>query len=636
MISDRHLAYYRERAEGGVALLFSEQLTATPLSGSPFANAIAAYEERQVDGFAAISAALEPHDTRFFAQLFAAGALGNATHGLDEWAPVRGPSRVAVPGGGAPVPLTRGELEQIVADFVRSAANVRAGALDGVEVHGAHGWLVGQFLSPFYNRRDDDYGGTLENRCRLALEIGRAIRAEVGPDFPLGLALTYDEMMGSAGITETDALAQLDVLSRANVYDFFDLSIGSAHSEHFTIAPMDVPEGFALRFAARAKAQIGDRAAIFVAGRIVDPVMAAQAIHDGAADMVAMSRAHLADPHIVRKAASGRMRDIRRCVGANACVERALQDQPVACLLSPRTGRELTWGAGSPAWVARGAVRRVLIAGAGPAGLHAGAVAAARGHGVVVHERDSAPGGHLRDVSWLPTRASWNHAIEDMVVALERAGGTLRLNSHVDRRLLETNPADVVLIAVGAEWEATGASANCPARTSIPGLEPERALGLDVALRAAREDPTALGSGVLILEEAGEYAPLGLAEALARVGTEVRIVCTGASIGAAAAARLELPHVLPRLRRLGVKLTVGHDVSAVHGTSVELADVWGGGRHRLEGIDSIVLALRRRPRASPLNGEGDGTADGRRIGDALAPRSTMAVMHEAEVVARNL
>ena len=324
LLSDRHVAFYRERARGGVGLLFSEQLTATPLSDTAFPRSLPAFDDRQVESFAVLAEALAPYETRFFAQLVAAGVKGESTVGLDRWGPVRGPSRTPAPGGEVPLPLDDTDLARITSDFAHSARNVRAGGLDGVEVHGAHGWLIGQFLSPFYNHRDDLYGGSLENRCRLALEIGRAIRAEVGEDFPVGLSLTYDEVIGDAGITPEDTEAQLELLAATGVYDFFDLSVGAPHSGHLTISPMNVPQGYAIPFAARAKQVVGDRAAIFVAGRIVDLSLAARAVAEGAADVVGMTRAHLADPHLIRKARAGRAFETTRCVGANVCVGRAL------------------------------------------------------------------------------------------------------------------------------------------------------------------------------------------------------------------------------------------------------------------------------------------------------------------------
>lgn len=197
LLGDRHVAFYRERARGGVGLLVSEQLTATSISRTPFPRAIAAYDERQVERFHVLAEALREYKTRFFA----GGGGGASTVGLDQWGAVRAPSAIPIPGGEVLLPLETGEIEQVILDFARSDRNVRAGGLHGVEVHGSHGCLVGQFLNPFFNRRDDAYGGSVEKRCRLSLEIGRAIRDEVGQEFPVGLALTYDECIGVAGIT---------------------------------------------------------------------------------------------------------------------------------------------------------------------------------------------------------------------------------------------------------------------------------------------------------------------------------------------------------------------------------------------------------------------------------------------------
>ncbi len=659
-ISDRHLAIYEERARGGVGLMFSEQLTASPISRSPFGSEILAYDEGQVERFAALAERLAPYESRFFAQLFCGGVSGSSTAGLSGWGPVRGPSAIGSPGGETPRPLSVGEIEEIVADFVRSARHVKEGGLDGVEIHGAHGWLICQFLSPFYNRREDAYGGSVENRCRFALEIGRAIRAEVGPDFPLGIALTYDEKIGEAGITEADTLAQLEVLCAEGVFDFFDLSVGAPHSVHFTIAPMAVPEGFSLDFAGRAREVVAGRAKVFAAGRVVDPRMAAAAVRDGAVDMVAMSRAHLADPHLVRKAREGRPGEIRRCVGANVCVGRAKAGQPVACVLSPSTGRELDGWPYDPAEppaavvdgvrplggsVPAGGSRRVLVVGAGPAGLRAGAVLAARGHEVTVLERRERAGGHLADLATLPTRAGWGRAVEDLLAELARSGAALRLGTEVDRSLVDAESPDVVLLATGAEWESTGASPAVPAgiagvarNSRIPRVSRHsdggpRLLGLDAAIEAARVDPSRLGASVVIADDTGTYAPLGLAEALASAGAAVRFLTARGEIGTEPAFHLELPHLLPRLRALGVGLDAGRAVTAVDRDEVEVTDLWGGPTERIADVDTVVLALRRRSRdglAAELAGAGPELLT---IGDAFAPRPTAAAIEEAERVA---
>ncbi len=631
-ISDRHLAIYEERARGGVGLMFSEQLTASPLSPSPFPSEIRAYDERQVERFAALAERLAPYDSRFFAQLFSGGISGSSTAGMEGWMPVRGPSRIGEPGGEEPLPLSAEELAAIAADYARSAAHVKAGGLDGVEIHGAHGWLVGQFLSPFYNKREDSYGGSVENRCRFALQVGRAIREEVGPEFPLGIALTYDEMIGADGITPDDTLAQLEVLLAAGSFDFFDFSIGSPHSVHFTIAPMAVEEGFALEFAARARALAAGRAAVFVAGRIVNPRMAAAAVRDGAVDMVAMSRAQLADPHLARKAREGRPELIRRCVGANVCVGRAKTGEPVACVLTPATGRELDgWPHGDLPRVGPGEARRVLVAGAGPAGLRAGAIAAARGHEVTVFERRERAGGHLADLAWLPTREGWGRAVEDLLAELARAGAALRVGTAVDRELVERESPDLVLLAPGSEWEDGGAGAATPNGIAVDGGA--RVLGLDAALELAQLEPGRLGGSVVIADDTGTYAPLGLAEALAAAGTTVRFLTARGAIGSEPDFHLELPHLMPRLRALGVELATDRVVRAVHGGEVEVGDLWGGEPLHIYGVDTVILALRRRPRTELAELLAGAAPELRTIGDALAPRPTATAIEEAERIA---
>jgi 2,4-dienoyl-CoA reductase-like NADH-dependent reductase (Old Yellow Enzyme family)/thioredoxin reductase len=630
----RHLAFYRERALGGVGLLFTEQLSASPLSETPFANAIAAYDADNVPQFRELTEALAAYPTRLFAQLVAGGGMGSSTAGLDRWGPVRAPSHVPSPGGEVPQPLEVAEIAELVRDFARSARNMQAGGVHGVEVHGAHGWLVGQFLSPFYNRRDDEYGGSVEARCRLPLEIGAAIRVEVGQDFPLGLALTYDECIGSAGITIDETLAQLEVVVDASIFDFFDLSIGGSHSEYMTIASMSVPENHTLAAASSVKRFVGERAAVFVAGRVVDLEVAARAVANGDADVVAMTRAHLADPHLVRKAREGRIAETSRCVGANICVARALRGVEVACVVNPATGREESWGSGSLAPV--NIPRRIVVIGAGPAGLRVAATAAARGHHVTVIEREETPGGHLREIAWLPTRESWRRAVDDLVSAIDRRKGRLETGVRMDFKSLLAMSADTFVVATGATWDETGVSARGPDRASIPGSQGVRVVGLGAALTRAERDPQSLGRRIVIVDDTGTYAPLGLGEVLARAGASVYLLTPRPTIGAEAALELELPHVMPRLRRLGVEPIIWHDIGSIDGRRVVIEDVWQGDASTIEDVDAIVLAIRRVPQNAlfyELRAAGRAV---KLVGDARSPRTTHAVIHEAEALAREL
>jgi 2,4-dienoyl-CoA reductase-like NADH-dependent reductase (Old Yellow Enzyme family) len=630
-ISERHLSFYRERARGGVGLIFSEQLAASPLSDSPFSRALRAYDRELIRGFEQIAAAMHQYHTCFFAQLFAGGAAGSSTVALDGWSPVRAPSRVGAPDGEMPLPLTRDDIGSIVEDFAQSAKNVREGGLNGVEIHGSHGWLVGQFLSPFYNRRADDYGGSTENRCRFAIELGAAVRSAVGRDFPCGISLTYDELMGESGITPEDALRQLRILNDTGLFDFFDLSIGSSHQQHHTIASMAVPEGFALPFAAKAKAQVGRSAAILVAGRVVDPYMAAHAIQAGMADMVGMTRAHLADPHLLRKARLGDAEPVTHCVGMNACVKRALQDQPVICALNPVTGRESMWSSRVPV-----RPRRTLaVIGAGPAGMRFSLIAARAGHCVSLYERARCLGGHLATLAVLPGRGGWTTAIRDLEHGLSRAGA--QLIQGREPMLSELMQSDAVVVATGSTWDVSGESFSRFDRREIPGCTSAHVLPLDEAIRAATSHPASdLGRRVMIVDGTGTFAPLGLAALLSSRGADITLVTPHDSLGRVALSELDLPHIMPILQANRVRVIVSHDIQHIADASVVLQNVWGGAAQLIEGVDAVVLALLRRPDDALFQKLRALRSDVYCIGDAVSPRPLEAIIFEAEELARSL
>lgn len=633
--SDRHLAFYRERAEGGVGLLFSEQLIASPVSGSPFTQALSAYESRQIESLRLITTMLDAYESKFFAQLFCAGAAGLSTVGLDHWAPLRGPSGIAAPDGESPAPLTQDDIRKIVADHAQSAENVIAGGVHGIEIHGAHGWLVGQFLSPYYNRRVDQYGGTTENRCRFAIEIARSIRAVAGPRVPLGISLTYDELLGAAGITEDDTLRQLRVLDATGLFDFFDLSLASSHQQHFTIASMAVPQGITLPFAARARRIIRAQTKILTSGRITDVKMAGRAVLEGQADVIGMSRALLADPHLFRKARASSPKTITRCIGSNFCVARALVDQPVACVVNPRTGREASWPLLQRA--RRSQVIRVI--GAGPAGLRFARTAAQSGHRVSLYEKRPEVGGHLARLALLPSRESWSEAIADLRQEFLAAGGILHLGQPLDVLTALADSPDVIVVATGSLWAGRigNQAAQTQGRDALESNEGIRVLTLDDAIdQSVGASAPSIGRNVLIYEGCGTYAPLGLADRLSSRGVRVLIVTPNAAIGAVAAKELELPHVMPRLISRGITMMSDTRILDIAGPVVTLQSTWGGAPSAIAGIDCVVLAHRREPVNALYEAIRASRPRVHCIGDALSPRSTAAVIAEAESLARQL
>ena len=636
VISDRHVDYYRERAKGGAALLILEQQAAHP-AGMNYHAGCVAFDERAIPGYRALAEAVHEFGARQFVQVFAGGSQGRGTLHIHNWHPLWAVSRVpSVVYNETPMVMEQRHIDEIVDGFARSAVNIKAAGLDGIEIHAAHNQCVGEFLSPAFNKRDDRYGGSVQNRCRLLVEIAQEVRRRVGSDIAVGTRLSFDEYLGPAGITPQDSEEQLELLAATGLFDFFDISGGGYHTLHVSVSPMGaMEEGFMVPFARRAKAVVGDRAKVFVVGRILDVGFADRIVGEGSADMVAITRGHIADPFLVRKALEGRERETIRCVGANVCITRLIGDMEITCVFNPATGRERELGDGTLR--ATAAPRRIGVVGGGPAGLRCAATAARRGHEVVLYERGDRLGGHLNLIAGLPTREGWRVGIDNLVSPAQDAGVEIRLRTQASAAMLADEGLDVVVCAGGSTWERNGYSAVRPERDEIPGAEQDHVLDVASAIERALADPSSLGARVLIVDETDGYLPVGLAEILAGAGVSVEIVTPHLFAGADLLATLDMAHVIPRVKALGVTITAQQFVERIDGGAVELYDVWGVQRRTVE-VDSVVIAMMRRPN-DELYFElaaARGSETVHRVGDAVAPRKLEAVIYEGEALARAL
>ena len=637
ILGDRHVDYYRERAKGGAALFICEQQAAHRLSKGSFFEGCSAWEKRAIPQYAKLADAVHEHGARQFIQLFGCGVHDKGTMIMDEWHPLWGVSKLpSVVHNEIPLVMEQEHIDDVVEGFAESALNVQVAGCDGVEIHAAHSYLLGQFLSPTYNDRTDGYGGSVRNRCRIVLEIGEAIRARVGGALTVGVRLSFDEFLGEAGITPDQAEEQLEILSASGLFDFFNISGGGYYTLHHAVAPMGVKQGFMIPFGKRAKAVVGNRAKVFVVGRIIDLRQAEQALADGATDMVAMTRAQMAEPHLVKKTREGREKEIRRCMGANECVARLFDNRQAACVVNPTVGREARWGSGTLQPVAPADAKTIAVVGGGLAGMKTAEVAGSRGHRVVLFEREQRLGGHLNLLMGLPTRKEWGVAIDNLVRAMDAAGVDVRLGVDATPDLIERERPDAVVVATGARWDCDGRSQYRPGQPRLAGTEQENVIDVGTATARALADAGTLGRRVVILEETGYYLPLGLAEILAQAGAAVEVVTPRAMVGEDTARTLDLSFVMPRLTEAGVVCSAHTNVERIEGGTVHVRSVWGGEPRAIEGVDTVVVSMLRSPDDALYRALDGRIAALHRVGDALAPRRPIQLMYDGEELGRAL
>ena len=641
--SDRMVAYFAERARGGAALVGVEATSASRhLSGAQPGGAtsgwrLTAWERRTIPAFARLAEAVHEHDCRIFVQLSTGGVNDVGRAWIDDWHPVRGPSRVPSPiMNETPVALSGTDIDELTYDYGQSAANLQEAGIDGVEVHAAHGYLAMQFLSPAFNKRTDAYGGSAANRCRFSIEAAEAIRGRVGDQMTVGMRLSFDEFIGEAGVTPELAEECLDVLAGTGLFDYFSISCGSWYSLHRTVPPMgSAPEAFLVPYGKRAKSVVGNRARVFLAGRVLDLDTAERVLADGAADMVAMVRSHLADPFLVQKTREGRQREIVRCAGTNECMAAPAKGRQVTCVVNPSAGRERVWGEGTlrPATEPK----RVTVVGGGPAGMRVAGVAAKRGHEVALIERASQLGGHLDLLRRLPTRGDWQKVIDDLAVVLELNGVVVRLEETATAEMVIAGSPDALVCATGATWDRTGFSAGRPDRETMTGADQDHVMDVATAAWAALGDPAVLGARVLIVDDTGTYLPLGLAELLGKGGVEVEVLSRFPVIGDQIAGTQDLPWLLPRLGALDVRLSPNHFIEAIHGSDVDVYETLTRRARQIKAVDTVVLSMLRSPQDAVFRAlQENGTLPTHCIGDAVAPRSVAEAIYEGEKLGRAL
>lgn len=507
MPKERYTAYHAERAKAGVALTMTAGSAAVSKDSPPVFNNILAYSDKVVPWIQSLTDACHEHGCAVMIQLTHLGRRTGWNKG--HWLPSVSSSRHREPAHKAfPKLIEDWDIDRIIDDFADAAERMQAGGMDGIELQ-VYGHLLDQFWSPLTNDLTGPYGAdTLDNRLRFPLDVLNAVRKRVGDEFIIGFRYTADEAQ-KGGITEEDGIYISKRLADLGQLDFLNVIRGRIHTDPAmtdVIPVQGMPNAPHLDFAGRVKAETG--MPVFHAAKIPDVATARHAIRAGLLDMVGMTRAHMADPHIVQKIMEGREHDIRPCVGATYCLDRIYQAGDALCMHNAATGRELTM----PHVVTPAAnSKKIVVVGAGPGGLEAARVAAERGHDVIVFEAQPDPGGQVRLTAQNPRRRDMISIIDWRMAQCAARDVTFRFNTFADGLDVTELDPDVVIIATGG----------------LPKTELFET-GQDQSLAVTTWDiisgDVKPGQNILIYDESGDHPALQAAEVAALAGATVEIM----------------------------------------------------------------------------------------------------------------
>lgn len=598
--TDRYTAFLTQRARGGVGLIITGVARVVSEAGM-LPGSIGMYHDKLIPGFKQLVQAIKPYDAKIFMQLHHPGSRGS------ERAPFPTVAPSAIPNtrtGVVPKELTKGEIEQLTEAYGEAARRVAEAGFDGVEIHGGHGYLICQFLSPRTNHRTDEYGGSLVNRTKFACEIIRRVREVVGPDFPISFRMDGDEFV-EGGIRIEDAVRQAPFFVDAGA-DVLHITGGCSEAAHWTTGTYMAPPGYLTPLAARIKKAVS--VPVIVVGRLGDPVLAERVVREGMADFVAMGRALLADPELANKAKEGEFADIRPCIYCNlGCVSNRWEGL-VRCTVNPVCGQEMEYRlhpAKSP--------KKIMVIGGGLAGMEAAKTLAERGHQVSLYEKDNRLGGQWNIVASLQPEVG--ALTEYLSRGLERAGVKVVLNTEASTQLVQQIRPDAVVVT-------TGATQVVP---DVPGIDGKNVmLATDVLLGKVK-------AGQEVVVVGGRLVGLDVALYLAKQGKKVSLV-----------SRRQIARDVERTFKLTLKEElIKHGVymypySPVYNITENGVNVVCDHELVFLKADSVVIAVGARSEdklAKQLEGL---VPEIRTVGDAVQPRDSLAAIHEGSKVGNEL
>jgi mycofactocin system FadH/OYE family oxidoreductase 2 len=617
--SEAQMYYWGERAKGGAGLIITEELTVHP-TDMAYEKLIDVYHAEVVPGFRKITDYVHQYDSKIFAQLNHNGQQGDGSLSrLPVWAPSPVPDVLFRE---TPKAMEAEDIEEVARYFALSAEHVRQGGFDGVELQFGHSSLARQFLSPLTNYRQDEFGGSLENRLRAPLKFISAVRKAVGADFTLGVRMCADEMIpGGLDLAQVQEICAH--FEASGLIDFMDLSIGTFYNLYLVEGSMHTPLGYTIPLAAGVREKL--KIPVFCTGRINDPVMAEKVLAAGQADMIGMCRALICDPFLPKKAKEGRLEDLRYCIACNqGCIGRIGMNKSIGCVQNPAVGREKEWGEGTlkPAPVKK----KVMVVGGGPGGMWAAKMAGRRGHDVTLLDKNDSLGGQVRTAMKGTGRDEFGVIIRNEKEQVDQAGVKVQLEVEASAQsVLKTGP-DAVIVATGSK----------PKAHPVGGADGPAVFNVWQVL----EGTSVPGEKICLIDYDGHHRATATAEFLANQGKTVHIICSSLFIGAELGPTQDLYLTRQRLLQKGVTFTPDIAVMEVAGEpggkTVKGFNVYSNIWDQWSGFDAIVLAMGQDADEDLYFALKGKVKELYRIGDCVAPRKVDMAIWEGHALGRTI